>query len=342
MTTFTRRRFLQTAPAATLAVAGGLPAIGRAAQTVTLRCSSSMPADQNAAHYVWYERLAANLKASVGDAIRVDYFPNSQLGKESDVAQQVKIGAIDMMIAGSSIWATVAPELGMLDLGYLFDSYAHVAKVLDGQVGTSLNALLQKRAGCSVLTWGSHFGGRCVFTKQPVTALPGVKGTKLRVLPTPAFMDTFKVMGAVPTPIPFGELYMAVQTGVVDGLEHDPATVLASRFDEIVKSCWQSHHVFAAMTVVMGRRALERIPANLRPAFDRAVADATAQQRAIATQKAAQAEAALKQHGMTFHPMAEAERAALRQAMHDRLYVAFAKQYPATAPLFPAIAAARG
>ena len=343
MSTYTRRRFLQTLSAATLATAGGLPEAVRAQQpVVTLRCSSSMPADQNAAHYVWYQRLAANLKASVGDAIRVDYFPNSQLGKESDVVQQVKIGAIDMMIAGSSIWATIAPELGMLDLGYLFDSYAHVAKVLDGQVGTSLNALLQKRAGCSVLTWGSHFGGRCVFTKQPVTALPGLKGTKLRVLPTPAFMDTFKAMGAVPTPIPFGELYMAVQTGVVDGLEHDPATVLASRFDEIVKSCWQSQHVFAAMTVVMGRRALDRIPANLRPAFDRAVADATVQQRAIAAQKAAQAEQALKQRGMSFHPLADGERAALRQTMHDRLYVAFAKQHPATAPLFPAIAAARG
>jgi TRAP-type C4-dicarboxylate transport system substrate-binding protein len=150
MNTYTRRRFLQTVSAATLAAAGGLPDTVRAQPVVTLRCSSSMPADQNAAHYVWYERLAANLKASVGDAIRVDYFPNSQLGKESDVVQQVKIGAIDMMIAGSSIWATVAPELGMLDLGYLFDSYAHVAKTLDGPVGASLNALLQKRAPCPV------------------------------------------------------------------------------------------------------------------------------------------------------------------------------------------------
>ena len=104
MNTYTRRRFLQTVSAATLAAAGGLPDAVRAQPVVTLRCSSSMPADQNAAHYVWYERLAANLKASVGDAIRVDYFPNSQLGKESDVVQQVKIGAIDMMIAGSSIW----------------------------------------------------------------------------------------------------------------------------------------------------------------------------------------------------------------------------------------------
>lgn len=341
MNTMTRRRFLQTASVATLAAAGGFPAAARAQSAVTLRCSSSMPADQNAAHYVWYERLAANLKASVGDGIRVDYFPNSQLGKESDVVQQVKIGAIDMMVAGSSIWATVAPEIGMLDLGYLFDSYAHASKALDGAVGASLNDLLQKRAGCSVLTWASHFGGRCVFTKKPVESLKDLKGTKLRVLPTPAFMDTFRTMGAVPTPIPFGELYMAAQTGVVDGLEHDPATVLASKLDEVVKSCWQTNHVYSAMTVVMGRRALDRIPANLRPAFQKAVADATAQQRAIAVQKADQAEQVLRQHGMTFHPMAAAERDAMRQAMHDQLYAAFAKQYPATAPMFSAIAAAR-
>ena len=70
----------------------------------------------------------------------LEYFPNSQLGKEADVVQQVKIGSIDMMITGSSIWATVAPEFGMLDLGYVFDSYAHVARSLDGGVGERLHS----------------------------------------------------------------------------------------------------------------------------------------------------------------------------------------------------------
>ena len=91
-----------------------------------------MTADDNAAHYVWYQRFQTNLKAGVGDAIKIDYFPNNQLGKESDVVQQVKVGSIDMMVTGSSIWATVLPEIGMLDLGYLFDSYAHVARATEG------------------------------------------------------------------------------------------------------------------------------------------------------------------------------------------------------------------
>jgi hypothetical protein len=158
MTAFTRRRFIKATSATSVALAAGFPAIGRAQAPIALRFSSSMVADQNAAHYVWFQKMEANLKTAVGDRIKLDYFPNNQLGKESDVVQQVKVGSIDMMVTGSSIWATVAPEFGMLDLGYLFDSYAHVAKALDGGVGNSLNTILQKRAGCNVLTWASHFG----------------------------------------------------------------------------------------------------------------------------------------------------------------------------------------
>ncbi|NMM03248.1 TRAP transporter substrate-binding protein [Paraburkholderia sp. RP-4-7] len=342
MASISRRQFLQVASAASVAAVTAIPTVSRAQSPVTLRFSSSMPADQNASHYVWYQHFAANLKASVGDNIRIGYFPNSQLGKESDAVQQVKIGAIDMMAAGSSIWATVAPELGMLDLGFLFDSYAHEAGVLDGSVGTSLNELLQKRSGCTILTWASQFGARSVFTKKPVRSLAELKGVKLRVLPTPAFIETFKVMGAVPTPIQFGELYMALQTGVVDGLEHDPATVLSSKFNEVVKSCWQTRHVFSPLVVVMGKRAMDRIPVNLRPAFLKAVNDATAQQRAIATDKARQAEQELRQRGMTFYPMAQGERDAVHRELQSGLYQSFARQYPATAPLFSAIAADRG
>ena len=82
-----------------------------------LRISSSLTANDNSAHYLWYTRFAANLQGAVGQRIVLEYFPNSQLGKEADVVQQVKVGSIDMMITGSSIWATVSPELGMLDLG---------------------------------------------------------------------------------------------------------------------------------------------------------------------------------------------------------------------------------
>jgi TRAP-type transport system periplasmic protein len=333
-----RRQFLRHTAFASIAAA---PWVARAQTPISLRFSSSMTADDNAAHYVWEQHFAQSLQASAPDRFKIEYFPNNQLGKESDVVQQVKVGSIDMMVSGSSIFATIAPEIGMLDLGYLFDNYAHVARAMEGTAGVTLNEILQKHSGCTILTWASHFGARSVYTKAPVRSLADIKGVKLRVLPTTAFIETFKLMGAIPTPIPFGELYMAAQTGVVDGFEHDAATVLASKLNEVVSSCWLTEHLFSPMVVVIGKRGMDKIPADLRPAFMKAVNDATGEQRRVATQKSGAAIDELKRKGMAFFPMAAAERSAVRATMQANLWAAFAKQYPVTAPLFGAIDAAR-
>ena len=141
-----RRRLLLSAATATLAAS--IPRLAWPQAPIALRISSSLPADANSAHFIWYQRFAANAAKVPGVKIDLQYFPNSQLGKEADVVQQVKIGSIDMMLTGSSIWATVAPELGMLDLGYVFDSYAHVFKSLDGGVGEKLARIVQERTRC--------------------------------------------------------------------------------------------------------------------------------------------------------------------------------------------------
>jgi tripartite ATP-independent transporter DctP family solute receptor len=341
MSRLPRRRFLASASAATLALATGLPRRSEAQSALVLRISSSLAADENSAHYIWYQRFAANVKGAVGPRVTLEFFPNSQLGKEADVVQQVKVGSIDMMITGSSIWATVAPEFGMLDLGYMFDSYAHVAKALDGGVGDQLAKILHDRTGCTVLAWASHFGARSVYTKTPVSSLADIKGVKLRVLPTPAFIETFKLMGATPTPIPFNELYTAVQTGVVDGFEHDAATVLASKLYEVSSYCWLTEHLFSPMIAVIGKRGLEKLPADVRPAIVQAAAEATRFERGQAAVKGKSAVEELKRLGITFHPMAKPERDAVRRQMQTQLWAAFAVQYPVTKPLFDAISAAR-
>ncbi len=335
-----RRRFLTTASAAVALGAGLLPA-AKAQVPVNLRFSSSMTADQNAAHYIWYQRFASNLDAAVGGKIKLEYFPDSQLGKEADVVQQVKVGSIDMMVTGSSIWATVAPEFGMLDLGYVFDSYRHVAKALDGGVGESLSKILYDRTTCTVLTWASHFSARSVYAKKEIKNLAEVKGVKLRVLPTPAFIETFKIMGAIPTPIPINELYTALQTGVVDGFEHDSGSVLSYKLNEVVKYGWLTEHLFSPMVVVIGKRGMDKIPADLRPAFLKAVAEASVYQRGVAAEKGSAAFAELKRLGIGFNPMLPAEREQVRNDMQSKLWSGFAKEYPPTKPLFDAIAAAR-
>ena len=341
MKSISRRSFLASASAGTLALTASLSAPLRAQSAITMRISSSMSADQNAAHYIWYERFAANLQGAMGDRVKLGYFPDSQLGKEADIVQQVKVGSIDMMITGSSIWATVAPEFGMLDLGYVFDSYPHAFKALDGGVGPQLGKILSDRTGCTVLDWASHFGPRSVYTKNPVKGLADLKGVKLRVLPAPAFIETFKIMGAIPTPIPINELYTALQTGVVDGFEHDAASVLQYKFAEQVKYCWLTEHLFSPMVCVIGKRGLEKVPADMRPAFLKAANDATVYERGVAAEKGKAATAELMRLGVTFTPMAKAEREQVRKEMEARVWASFIKEYPVTQPMFDAIAAAR-
>jgi TRAP-type C4-dicarboxylate transport system substrate-binding protein len=335
----TRRRFVQSA--AIGAAALSLPTFSHAA-TPVLRLSSTMTSDENSAHYLFYQRFAENLKQSLGDKVRIDFFANGQLGKEADVVQQVRLGSIDMMITGSSIWATALPELALLDLGFLFDSYAHVAKAVDSGVGEIYNKLLQERTGCSVIGWGSHFSARSVYTKPPIKDLASLKNVKLRVLPTQAFIETFKLMGAIPTPIAFNEVYTAVQTGVVEGFEHDAASVLANKLDEVVRNSWQTNHLFSPCIAVIGKRGLAKIPADLQPAFIAAAREASVHQREAAKIKGAQAIESLAKSGMTFFPMADAERDATRQLMREKLWVPFTQTNPVTAPVLAAIDAARG
>ncbi|MGO4814327.1 TRAP transporter substrate-binding protein [Cupriavidus sp. 2MCAB6] len=335
-----RRKIMKSSLA--LAAGSALPRVAMGADApVVLRCSSAMPVDQSSAQYLWFERFRECLRAAVGERIRVDYFPNGQLGKEADVVQQVRLGSIDMMVTGSSIWATALPELALLDLGYLFDGWTHLARALDGGVAARFDAMLRERTGCRVIGWGAFFNARSVYTRHPVTSLAALQKVKLRVLPTQIFVDTFRLMGAIPTPIPFNEVYTAVQTGVVAGFEHDAASVLANKLNEVVGHCWLTEHLFSASVAVLGKRAWEKLPLELQAPLLQAAAQASAYQREVAPQRGQRAMDALRQLGLAFHPMRAAERESVRSRMQAQLWPGFTASYPATRPLLAAIEAAR-
>jgi TRAP-type transport system periplasmic protein len=328
-----RRALLRAAAAAAVSA----PFVGRAAAqaALTLRISSSLTADNNSSHFVWFSRFKNSLEASAGTRIALNYFPNNQLGKESDVVQQTVIGSMDMMISGTSIWATVLPELGALDLGYLFVGNDHVGKALDGAAGSQLSKLLVERTGVRTLGYGYSLGARNVYTRNPLATPADLKGVKIRVLPVPNFVATLKNMGAVATPIPFGEIYTALQSGVVDGVEQDAPTVLGGKFYEIAKHCMLTQHIFNPVMPVMSRRAYERIPADLQAAVEAAAKDATAYQRAQAAQSEATAFLELKKLGVT---VSTVDRDHFRKLV-EPLWLSFGENYAAAKPIIEAIRA---
>src|SRR5581483_11119052 len=113
--------------------------------TVTLKMSSSLTVGVDSAHWVWYNKFAQLLDARTNGRIKIQYFPNNQLGQEADVVKQVKLGTIDMMISGSPIWSTLVPEVDVLDMGYIFERLDTIGKTMDGDAIELLNNLVSDK-----------------------------------------------------------------------------------------------------------------------------------------------------------------------------------------------------
>jgi len=166
-----------------------LPLRANAAE-VNLRVYSSLPDDEYSAHAIWFNRFKQNLDQRLPGKIALNYFPNGMLGKEADAVQQVRIGAIDMMISGTSIWGTLVPEIGVLDLGYLFNDNPQLGRALDGQAGQLLSAMLAKQSNIKVLGYGFSLGARNIYSKKPLQSPHDLNRMKVRVLPAPKFIAT--------------------------------------------------------------------------------------------------------------------------------------------------------
>ena len=307
------KTFRALAAALALTLAGGTVTEVQAAYN--MRVYSSLAGDESSSHYVWFKHFEDSLKAKAGDEIKLHYFANGMLGKEADACQQVKMGAIQMMLSGTSIWATLVPEIGVLDLGYLFDNFDEVGAALDGPAGQKLGAMLEDKAGVHVLGFGYNLGARNIYTKQEIKTPEDLKNVKIRVLPVPTFIDS------------------SLQMGVIDGVEHDAPTVLSSKYYEQAKFGYLTHHVFNPIVAVMNQNLFNTMPENLQQAVMEAAAEATAAERTTAVEAESKAFEALKEQGVKF---TECPNGTFTEAMKP-VWDDFIAKYPDTREILDAI-----
>jgi tripartite ATP-independent transporter DctP family solute receptor len=265
-----RRTFIKSSTAAAAGLALSPAIVGRAeAATLKLKCSSSLPNDPKYANgRVYYDNLVKHIKANgLGEQIDVTFFPDNQLGQEIDVINSVKLGVIDLMVSGSSISANLVPLVGTFDLGYLFTSYQQQTKAFDAGAAKPIEEALLKGANIRVIAWSYNFGARSVLSKKKVATPEDLAGLKIRTLPNPIITECLRLMGAAATPLAFGEIYTALQAGVLDGLEHDPPTILASKFYETAKNYALTQHIFSPLATYFSDATFQRMDPKLREGF---------------------------------------------------------------------------
>ena len=336
VTTISRRSLLRAAGSVPLGVALAPALIGKAsAAVVKVRLSSSQANDPKFANgRVYYDNLTKQLKAAnLSEQIEVQFFPDNQLGQEIDVINSVKLGVIDMMVSGSSISANLVPLVGTFDLGYLFDSFPQQTKAFDAGAAKPVEEALLKGSNIRIIAWAYNFGSRSVLSKKSARTPEELTGLKIRTLPNPVITECLRLMGAAATPLAFGEIYTALQAGVLDGLEHDPPTIVASKFFETAKFYTLTEHNFSPLATYFSETTFKRMEPKLRDAFLDAAGKAAADTRTHGLAVEKEALVLLKEKGVTVQ---DCDKDAFRKRVQAQ-YEPFMKNRPGSQAIIESI-----
>ncbi len=267
--------------------------------TIVLRLSHSMAAGTTALH-VFGQKFSELAERATNGAVKVRVFASGTLGQEREIVQQLQEGLVDFMVSGTAIWGSVAPKIQVFDFPFLWTDWDHVHRIVDGPVGREAADYLEAAVRMRPFAWGDSFGFRQVITRsRDVTEPAQLAGLKIRTIQSPIYVKAVELMGASPTPMAFGEVYTSMQTGVIDGYEHDASTTYQQRFFEVAHYMARTRHIAGVLGLYASTAGLARLPPGFREPLQQAALDAARHQRAMGPGEDTAAITKLAAQGMT-------------------------------------------
>lgn len=185
--------------------------------------------------------------------LTVQVFPGAQLGQEREAYDLVNHGAVDISITSTGILSGVFPEIAVTSLPFTFRDWGHVRAAYNGDFGNAIIEGVRAASDTEILAF-THLGFRdLMFTSEAPLLLAGMSGKRMRSPEDFVWIRMFELLGARPTPVSWGEVYTAMQTGVAEGLDTPPASALDMKFNEVTRSLLKTGHIHAAMVVAMNK-----------------------------------------------------------------------------------------
>lgn len=226
---------------------------------ITLRSSDTHPDGYPTVEAV--KAMAAEVKAKTNDRICIEVFPSSQLGEEKDSIEQTQFGVIDMVRASFGTFNDIVPVTQTFSLPYLFRSTEHMHNVLDGPIGDEVGKAFESH---DLVALAYYDGGSRSFynSQRPINSLADLKGMKFRVMQNDVFVDMMSALGANATPMPYGEVYSAIQTGVIDGAENNYPSYDTSGHAEVAKYYTLDQHLMVPELVAMSKITWDKLSAD--------------------------------------------------------------------------------
>ncbi|MED7669106.1 TRAP transporter substrate-binding protein [Pseudomonas moraviensis subsp. stanleyae] len=246
------------------------------------------------------ESLGKMLTKETNGELTFKYFPGGVLGSEKEVIEQMQVGAIQMSRVSLGIVGPVVPDVNVFNMPFIFRDHQHMRNVIDGPVGDEiLDKITNSEFGLVALAWMDG-GTRNIYTKKPVRKLEDLKGMKIRVQGNPMFIEMMNAMGANGIAMDTGEIFSALQTGVIDGAENNPPTLLEHNHFQNAKFYSLTGHLILPEPIVMSKITWEKLTPDQQTLVKKAAKAAQAEERELWDKKSAASEEKLKAAGVEF------------------------------------------
>ena len=290
--------FIALALVTTIAFVSG----GEETKKVIMKLSSVLPESHPTNLAMVF--FADEVNKRTNGEIEIQVFPNSQLGEQRDALEGLKVGILEMAMTAAGPLGQFVPTVDVLNLPYIWRDLDHMHKALDGEAGTILAADME-RAGFKFLYWMDAGSRNVINNKLPITKPEDLRGLRIRVMTSNLMVDTLNNMGAIATPMGQGEVYSALQQGVLDGWENNPQTLLTLKLYEVSKYFSSTRHFMVPDVLLMSKKVFDGLTPDQQKIIMEVAKQAQDKQRASWKDSESKAIEELKQKGVIFNDIAD-------------------------------------
>ena len=277
----------------------GAASLGASAQTMVLKAADVHPAGYP--NVVAVESMGKKLEAATNGRLKIQTFPGGVLGGEKEMIEQTQVGAINILRTSLGPVGTVVPEVNVFNLPFIFRSQEHARAVIDGPIGDELLAKVSASPAKLVAIGWMDGGARSLYTKKPVRTPADLKGQKVRMMGNPLFVDTMNAMGGNGISMGYGEVFTALQTGVVDGAENNaPSYFTSNHYNTGAKYYTQTNHLIIPELLVVSKATWDKLSKDDQALLKKFGREAQMEQRALWDKSVAENTAKLKSAGVEF------------------------------------------
>lgn len=259
-------------------------------------------------------KFASAVEAKSGGKMKVQLFLNGALGSDQATLSALKGGTVEMAVMNSGILASEVKALEVFDFPFMFANEKEADTIVDGPIGQKMHAALADKGIIGLSYW--ELGFRNITTgKKQITKVDDIAGLKLRVIPNAINVDWVKALGANPTPLPFPEVYAALEQGAIDGQENPIAVIAANKFWEVQKNVALTNHQYNPQSVIFSKKVWDTMSPAEKKIIDDSADEAVKAQREANRAALNNNLELLKKNGMTITTLPAAEIAKLREKM---------------------------